>query len=76
MNKSNGNGSSRRNGWAIAQRVTAIFFSWSALGIAIYGLFAWRFDLWVMAAIWYFICGGFMIQNLRDAEEEFGDDNN
>lgn len=61
-----------RKSWKIAIRATAVFFSWSTLGIVIYGLFTLRFDLLVLAAIWYFACGGMMIQNLRDAEEEFG----
>lgn len=59
----------------IVKRVVAVFFTWTAIGIGVYGICVWRLDLLIMAAVWYFIGGGLLLQSIRDIEtvwkEEF-----
>ena len=55
--------------WSVLQRIVAVFFTWSAIGIVVYGLIIWRLDLLIMAAVWYLLAGGLAIQTLRDLEE-------
>lgn len=55
--------------WSVLQRVVAVFFTWSAIGMAVYGLIIWRLDLLIMAAVWYLLAGGLAMQTLRDLEE-------
>lgn len=52
----------------IAQRVAAIFFTWSSIALAIYGICTLRFELPIFALVWYFIGGGLTIQSLRDIQ--------
>lgn len=52
----------------IAQRTAARFFTWSSIGIAIYGICTLRFELPIFALVWYFIGGGLTIQSLRDIQ--------
>ena len=62
--------------WEIVKRAVALFFTWTAIGIGVYGVCIWRLDLLVMAAVWYFIGGGLVIQSIRDMEEAFKNDFN
>lgn len=55
--------------WEIAKRAAAVFFTWTAIGIGIYGICIWRLDLLIMAAVWYFIGGGLTMQSIRDLEK-------
>lgn len=61
--------------WEIVKRAVAVFFTWTAIGIGVYGICIWRLDLLIMAAVWYFIGGGLVLQSIRDMEtvwkEEF-----
>ncbi len=55
--------------WSILQRIVAIFFTWTSIGMVVYGLIIWRLDLLAMAVVWYLIAGGLALQSLRDIEE-------
>lgn len=55
--------------WSIIQRCAAVFFSWTTIGVAVYGICCLRFDLLVIAAAWYFIGGGLTMQSIRDLEK-------
>lgn len=61
--------------WGIVKRAVAVFFTWTAIGIGVYGICIWRLELLIMAAVWYFIGGGLVLQSVRDIEtvwkEEF-----
>lgn len=59
----------RERMWSVLQRIVAVFFTWSAIGIVAYGLIIWRLDLLVMAVVWYLLAGGLAMQTLRDLEE-------
>lgn len=50
----------------IVLRVVALFFTWTALGLAVYGIFTLQFDLVLVAAVWYFVCGGLAVQSVED----------
>lgn len=53
----------------IAQRAVAVFFTWTAIGIAIYGICTLSLSTLIMAVAWYFVGGGLAIQSIRDIEE-------
>ena len=53
----------------IILRCVAVFFTLSAIAIAVYGICILRFDALIMAALWYFICGGLAVQSLKDMKE-------
>ena len=58
----------------IAQRAAAVFFTWSSIAIAIYGICTLRFEGLIYALIWYFIGGGLTIQSLRDIQSVITDE--
>lgn len=58
----------------IAQRLAAVFFTWSSIAIAIYGICTLRFEGLIYALIWYFIGGGLTIQSLRDIQSVITDE--
>ena len=51
-----------------AKRAVAIFFTWSAVAILVYGICTLQFRVIIAAPLWYFIAGGLTIQSLSDIE--------
>lgn len=52
----------------IAKRAVAIFFTWSAVAILVYGICTLQLRVIIAAPLWYFIAGGLTIQSLSDIE--------
>ena len=56
------------------KRAVAIFFTWSAVAILVYGICTLQLRVIIAAPLWYFIAGGLAIQSLTDIEALLGDD--
>lgn len=52
----------------IVKRVVAIFFTWSAISMLVYGICTLQLIAIIAALLWYFVAGGFAVQSLSDIE--------